>query len=279
MNASPGIHHGVDNADYHSAPGVSKSGLDQLARSPYHYHARYLAENRPRSEPTAAMEAGTRAHCAVLEPEEFERRYRVGPDVAKTTKAWKEAAEHAEKDGVTLIKPSEHATAMAQRKSVLQLPDVAEAFANGHAEVSAWWEDPETSVLCKCRPDFVHECDGGVVLFDLKTTINASPEEFARSVARYRYAVQAAWYSDGYRLASGVEVLGFVFVCVESDYPFAASALMLDQESFEYGRREYRRNLNAYAACVERGEWPGYSTAIETVRLPAWAMRGEEVAA
>lgn len=275
---TPGIHHGIENDAYHSAAGLSKSGLDQIARSPFHYFARYLAENRPTFEPTAAMAAGTLAHCAILEPEKVDQQYQVGPDVAKTTKAWKEF-EAALPPGVIGIKPDQHATAMAQRAAVLQLPDVKEAFASGHAEVSAWWPDPITGVLCKCRPDFVHECDGGVVLFDLKTTVNASPSEFARSVARYRYHVQAAYYSDGYKIASGKDVLGFVFLCVESDYPFAASALMLDEESFEHGRREYRRNVNTYAACLERGEWPGYSTAIETVSLPAWAMRGEEVAA
>jgi hypothetical protein len=275
--ATPGVHHNVLNEDYHAAHGVSKSGLDQIARSPKHYFARYLVENRPQFEPTPAMIAGTIAHTAVLEPEKFDQQYQVGPDAAKTTKAWKEF-EASLPPGMIGIKPEQRATAMAQRESVLQLPDVKEAFANGRAEVSAWWEDPETGVLCKCRPDFVHECDGGVVLVDLKTTVNAAPQEFARSVARYRYHVQAAYYSDGFKLASGQDVLGFVFVCVESDYPYAASALMLDEESFEFGRREYRRNLNTYAACVERGEWPGYSTSIETVSLPSWAMRGEEVA-
>lgn len=85
--------------------------------------------------------------------------------------------------------------------------------------------DPATGELCRCRPDWAHPTgDRGVILVDVKTCGDASPREFGRQVARKGYHRQAAFYSDGYEIASGKRVLGFVFVAVESTWPFAASA-------------------------------------------------------
>jgi hypothetical protein len=269
----PGVYHDITNEAYHSGAGLSKSGLDKIAKSPAHYFAAYLDPQRPpRPEPTPAQLAGTLAHCAILEPGEFAKRYAVGPDVSRATKAWKEF-EASLPAGVTGIKPEDYARAFAQAASLRRLPDIADALSRGNAEVSAYWTDEQTGVLCKCRPDFVHDCgDAGVILVDVKTTGDDSPADFARSIARFRYHVQAAWYSDGFELASGRDVLAFVFAAVEGEYPFAPSAVILDPESIEQGRREYRRDLNSFAACMASGQWPGYGSGVAMVSLPKWAF-------
>ena len=135
------------------------------------------------------------------------------------------------------------------------------------------WIDALTGEPCRCRPDCVADYGARrVVLLDVKTCGDASANEFRRQVARKRYHVQAAYYSDGYAFAAGVEVMGFVFVAVESEWPYAASALMLDPRSLEQGRAEYRRNLDTYAACRRKGEWPGYGDAVQLIELPGWAF-------
>jgi exodeoxyribonuclease VIII len=160
---------------------------------------------------------------------------------------------------------------------VRALPEIGEALANGMAEVSAFWKDEETGIDCRCRPDFVHPVSSSaVLLLDLKTFSSAAPNEFRRQVARKRYDVQAAFYSDGYEKASGMEVLGFIFLAVETEYPYAANAFMLDEESLESGRQKYRKNLRTYAECERTNKWPGYSTGIDIIRLPSWALITEE---
>jgi exodeoxyribonuclease VIII len=67
-----------------------------------------------------------------------------------------------------------------------------------------------------------------------------------------------------------------VFVAVETEYPFAANAFMLDEESLEAGRQKYRKNLRTYAECERTNTWPGYSTGIDVIRLPQWALISEE---
>ena len=78
-----GVIHGLSNESYHSGPGISKSGLDDMD-PPARYYALHLDPNRPERAQTAAQRVGTLAHCAILEPEQFAKRYRVGPDRKST---------------------------------------------------------------------------------------------------------------------------------------------------------------------------------------------------
>ena len=269
----PGVHRGISNAEYHAAPALSNTGLSWLARSPEIFYARALDPNRPPERERAGQLEGTLAHCAILEPEEFAKRYRIGPDVAtRSAKAWKDAEESAAGEGLQLIKRGEYETAMRQAESVRRLPEVAELLSSGMPELSAFWEDRDTGVLCKCRPDWTHDAGGGVILLDVKTYSDASPREFSRQIARKGYYRQDAHYSTGFEIAAGVPVLGFVFVAVETEYPYSSCAVMLDDTAKAQGRRECRRLTDLYAECLKRNEWPGYSQAIELVGLPKYMI-------
>jgi len=261
--------------DYHASAGISKSSLDSLNLSPAIYYARHLDPNRPPRETKAGQLEGNLAHCAILEPAEFGKRYVVGEALNRNTNKWKEFVA-ANPDRVA-IQPDQYDAAMRQADSVRSLPEVREALDVGIAEPSAFWIDPETGAECRCRPDWAHFCgDRSAVLFDVKTYSSASPAEFRRQIARKRYHVQDAFYTDGYAAAADVDVLGFVFVAVETEWPYAANAVMLSDDSKELGRHEYYRNLTTYMQCLKSGEWPGYSKGIDVVSLPAWAFNQAE---
>lgn len=290
VERDPGLYRDISIDEYHAGPGISKSGLDDIDRSPAYFYATHMAPNRPAPKERSGQLEGTLAHCAILEPDEFGKRYAVVPHDAprRPTEAQWNAKRPSDDSvaamdwwrqfneanaGKIVITGDQYEVAMRQAESVRLLPDVAEALASGWAEESAYWIDPETGVLCRCRPDWNHPCgDAGTILLDVKTYSDASPAEFARQVARKKYHRQDAFYSDGYGLASGRTVLAFIFVAVETEYPFGACAAMLDDPSKEQGRIEYRRPLDLYAACKKSGVWPGYSTGIETISLPAWAI-------
>jgi len=285
-----GTVHGLGIDAYHSSPGISKTGLDRINRSPWHYWSLTMDPARPPEKEHSGQLEGQLAHCAILEPDEFEKRYAVlpadaprrptdaqwnakkpSPESVAAMEWWREWNE--KNAGRIIITHEQRETAMRQAEAVRRLPDVAEALARGHAEVSAYWNDPETGVLCRCRPDWVHPAgESGVILLDVKTYSDASPDEFRRQVARKRYHLQDSFYSDGYGLAAGVEVLAFIFLAVETEWPYAASAVMLDEASRDQGRYEYRRNLDTYAQCLRTEQWPGISAGIEQVSLPAWAF-------
>lgn len=265
--SEPGIYAGLSNAAYHAGPGISKSQLDTLARSPLHYWAKHIAQLPGSRVETAAMRFGTAVHAAILEPEDFVN-WVVMDKVDRRTKDGKAAAEAAEalaaERGVRLIDRAEYDAAMAIATSVDRQPVIGPILEAGWAELSVYWMDPDTGVFCRCRPDWL--CDYAIL--DVKTTENASPASFERSAYMYRYWVQAAYYLDGLA-ANGVELPNFVFAAVEKEPPYAAMAYNAMPGMIEAGRREYKRLLQLYSDCCAKAEWPsyGYSASLDLPRF------------
>jgi hypothetical protein len=65
-------------------------------------------------------------------------------------------------------------------------------------------------------------------------------------------------------------VRAFLLIAVEKDPPYGVAVYQLDEELVEAGRRAYMADLALYASCVERGEWPAYSSEVEVLDAPAW---------
>jgi hypothetical protein len=282
-----GLVYGLPIEKYHSMPGISSTGLKTLARSPEHFYARHRDPKRPPAADKGGHLEGQLAHCAILEPSEFAKRYVTLPAgaPARPTKAqwnakdpsassikamdwWLDFNERTK--GATPITGDQYDAAMRQAESVRRLTPVRELLDNCSTEVSEFWIDPDTGVQCRCRPDLIHAPGDGAVLADVKTYADASPGGFAREVAKKLYHLQDAYYSEGHQRATGQTVHGFVFIAVEDEWPFAACAHMLDDDSREIARALMRQLLDTYAECTRTGVWPGYSDAIELISLPRW---------
>ena len=252
----------MTNAEYHAEPCISKSGLDLIARSPAHY--RYA----PSREPSRAMVIGSATHAAILEPAVFAADYVVlhGIDDRRAA-AWKQAVAARGSDEFVLT-GSEGDRIAAMAESVRGNPDAMEVLSSpGVAESSFFTTDPVTGVQVKIRPDWLTD-DGRCV--DLKTSADASDEGFGRSVVNYRYFVQQAFYSDVYMWATGERLASFDFLVVESDAPHCSTVIRLPDDAVEYGRQLYRRDLNLYAECLARDEWPGLPRERHMLALPGW---------
>lgn len=150
--------------------------------------------------------------------------------------------------------------------------------APGKAEQSVYWVDKVTGELCRCRPD--KWLDNGVIA-DLKTTDDASPDVFGKSIANWGYDVQDAFYQDGCE-AAGRPVKAFLFVavektaCVVDGVAKGVAVYRLDDISREVGRAKYRADLATYAECKRTGNWPCYGEKIQEISVPAWSLRAHE---
>lgn len=262
-----GIRYGMPFAEYLAVPAMSCSGLKKLRKSPAHW----MAGEDPDAPRSDALRRGSLLHTLVLEPDTLLERYRIKPEgmnfATKDGKTWRDATP----TGVEIVTEAEYKAAQRQAKALRALPEVSALLEHGKSEVSFFWVDEQTGVTCKGRADWVFRTPAGVVLLDLKTTEDASPEGFPKSCARYGYHMQDAWYSDGWQRATGDAVLGFVFGAVESGWPNVAAPYMLDDEARSKGRAECWRLLNLYAECLQFDRWPGYSDSITPISLPAWA--------
>ncbi|EBG1798410.1 exodeoxyribonuclease VIII [Salmonella enterica] len=264
----PGIYYDIPNEAYHAGPGVSKSQLDDIADTPAIYLWR---KNAPvDTEKTKTLDTGTAFHCRILEPEEFSKRFIIAPEFNRRTSAGKEEEktflEECARTGRTVLTAEEGRKIELMYQSVMALPLgqwLVESA--GYAESSVYWEDPETGILCRCRPDkIIPEFHW---IMDVKTT--ADIQRFRTAYYDYRYHVQDAFYSDGYRAQFG-EIPTFVFLVASTTaecgrYP--VEIFMMGEDAKLAGQREYRRNLQTLAECLNNDEWP----AIKTLSLPRWA--------
>jgi exodeoxyribonuclease VIII len=366
----PGIYEGLSNADYHGGPGVSKSILDLVRRSPAHAKS---AKDTPPSErkTTPAQAIGTAFHALVLEPKLFVSEFCLGMSTAdyphaidsrdallalvdklNATRQEKltvsgskgeqierilsvqtdlDAGTLVTRDQLESMKGAElkqiledlnrtregklstsglsmqamAAVLRAHGQDVVLLDDLRAEWLknNGHrtivereewtdihamrdaamahkaagfflrkpgrAEVSIYWTDEVTGLLCRCRPDFW--TDDNIVV-DLKTTEDASPDEFARSVAKWRYHVQDPFYRDGITAATGKLPRAFVFIATEKSKPHATAVYALTAQDIELGRMEYRKDLNAYAEAMRTDTWPAYAEDVQPLSVPGWYL-------
>ena len=266
----------MNNADYHAHSAVSKSHLDQVARSPLHYWARYLDPNRIVPEPTPAMAIGSAVHTHVLELDQWDARYVSAPDgIDRRTKAGKAEWEAftTAATGRTVLPKADADLVMRMAHSVFTHPAAAMLLAlPGKAETTHMWTDAATGLQCKCRPDWL--TDDGRLLVDLKTTEDASPRGFSRSIVQWRYFLQASWYLDGVEQATGTRPEQFLFLCVEKKAPYAVAVYAADAEMIAAGAQTAARDLDVLATCKAAGAWPGYSDQIEPISLPPWMRPG-----
>lgn len=71
----PGIYADISNDVYHQGPGISKSGLDLVSKSPAHFRAARIAAANEERKSTASQEFGTAFHMLILEPALFVKTY------------------------------------------------------------------------------------------------------------------------------------------------------------------------------------------------------------
>jgi PDDEXK-like uncharacterized protein DUF3799 len=281
---SPGAYSGIDTLDYHRnpdllpGPSVGSSGLKVLlGRSPRHFwFDSPLNPDRPPEKDKPHFNVGKAAHDLLLLSERWPECYHVLPEDFNT-RATKEQAEYhcarsdAIEAGKVVLKFEEAETVRAMARSLLANPFAAAALANGESEVTLAWQDPETGVWLRARPDFLpHK---RLIVPDLKTAADGSPKAFARQIANYGYAQSAALYSDGIKAIFHAHPTNWLHVVLEKEPPHVVSLYELPGEDIERGRWQNRRAIRIFADCLSKDRWPGYADDVKQVGLPGWSRK------
>ena len=267
------MHTDLSNADYHAHPAISKSKLDAARKSGKHLQDMLYG---PPRESTAAFDLGTVLHASALpgeDPDEIAVRMPEGmKKITKEGIAFKK--EHQDK---IILNPSDAYVVDQMMLSLREHPfsaSLVNGELKGKAEQSFFCTDTETGLELKARPDFI--LDDLSLILDLKTTIDASPKGFQRSVANYRYFVQASHYLDVVEMSTGKRPQGFLFVAVEKTRPFSTAVYLADQAMIDLGKQHAREDLNNIAQWIADGKFPGYSERVEEISLPKWMLPKED---
>jgi hypothetical protein len=130
------------------------------------------------------MVLGEGAELAVLDPAKHGLT-KDGTVSAKpaATQMWKDAEAKARAEGKSCITKAQMQIAQRMAGKVFAHPLAARLLANGAAEMSCYWHDPDTEVRLRSRPDFLPDVGGRPIILDYKTATSASPAHFAKQAA------------------------------------------------------------------------------------------------
>ena len=268
-----GIYPDISNDDYHSGPGISKSGLDMIRKSPAAYAWQKVAPVD--NEKMKALDFGTAFHCLLLEPHDFDSRYVIEPLFNKRTNAGKEDAaafaESVKESGQTIITADDLRKLNLMADSVAAHPTASSLMnLKGVAEHSVFWTDDETGALCRCRPDWLIQDQK--IIVDLKTAADFS--RIQRAFEDYRYFVQDPFYRAGLKSVTGDDY-DFLFIFVSTSincgrYP--VDVIRLNDAARFDGENHMKADLKKYMDCNKNNDWQS----ITEIDRPNWATQTEE---
>jgi hypothetical protein len=267
-------------ADYHQDKIDDRPSLNAsiakvlLSESPLHaWHA------HPRLNPNyipsvdRKFDVGTVVHRILLQPEQA-NHVAVVDALDWRTKAAQAVRDQAREDGNTPLligewqRVQEMLTAVRDQINRLDVDPLP--FYAGKAEQTICWEDERTGALCRSRLDWLH--DGMGCVADLKTTkASANPLEWGRRTLWSIGAdVQYAAYKSAVMSITGSEP-DMRFIVAESQPPYAISVVSLAPSAAELGEAKWNAALDIWKRCLERDEWPAYTTRIFEAEAPAWS--------
>lgn len=267
---APGIYFGMSNEQYHSANGISCSGLKHVIAC----EADYMWSKQCPQDPEAlrTFDIGTAFHCIIGEPDEFDSRYIIAPEFNRRTNQGKadEAAFLAEvaHENKIVLSHEDNKQLQMMRESCYAHPAIRWLLeAQGVAEASIFWRDTETGELMKIRPDKYIQINDHHIVLDYKSI--GQFDQMENQVERMGYHVQDAMYSDGYRQQFGA-VPDFYFAFCSTTLScgrYQATCRQLPHDWKAAGHQLYRDALHKYHAAKRDNDW----LKIPELTRPRWA--------
>ena len=291
----PGAYFDIDMSDYHRnphllpGPSLSSSGAKAiLEKSPFHFWADSpLNPNRSPENDKPHFAVGKAAHDLILLGGDWEDEYYTLPEgfAFNKTRMFAEEIEAAkfarDEMGKTLIKHEDMELVKRIADRISGSEDALNALRNGKPEVTLAWQDEETGVWLRARPDFL---PNSVILGqdvravpDLKFMAGShcSPAGFSKAIANFGYHQSAAFYDAGIEAIYGESPNYWLFIVVEKDEPHSVSIYQLPKPDLERGKAQNRVAIRTFAECLNRGvearHWPAFTAEPEVIGLPGWA--------
>jgi hypothetical protein len=283
----------VNSDDYHRLePGMERgnpafpmtnSNLREILCNAHRWRLGYEPED------TKSTEWGSMLDCLVLTPSQFDDRFAVCPETYPDTKTgepkpWTFAANvckawRDEHKGKQIVKSDDYQLAQNAAKFVFGDQQIAALVNCSRKQVMVVgeYQDAATGLTVPVKalldlvPDKEHE-EFGKVLADFKTTTNACEGAWTRKVWERRSDMQAAFFTDIYRAATGEDRTDWWHVVQETPPPWECVIWPLSSAFVEVGRGAYQAALAKYCSCLKSNEWPGYRTTFHCIEPRPWML-------
>ena len=261
----PGIYEGIAFAEYCAWPFVNNSSLSAALKSGAHYKS-YVEQQQHRNEKrdSMALMMGRFLHAGCFEPHTLLMNYVVQPatlydfvttvngdepaNPANTKEGRKRLSEWKQTvDGKEVVTQEDLDTLAGVLQSINTNRVARDCVSHaGPAEVSIVWDDRLTGVRCKARIDKWDPRRN--LIADLKSTQDAC--DFNKSIGRYSYHRQAAFYQDGIEAVTQ-QAHQCWFVPVEKVPPYVCRAAQIHEDSVDAGREQYQQALRTAASLAK----------------------------
>ena len=238
---------------------LSYSSLKEFAKSPRHY-LDYL--NR-KKETTAPMLFGSMVHCLLLEPSKFNEQFAVMGTIDRRTSAGKEAyAKFVEESaGKEVVMENDYNEAKGLADNVLSNPKLAPWIHNCHQYEKEFraemWGLPVRGFFDGIAEDYILE---------VKTTMDASPENLMRDFYNRQYHMQAGLYN----LVSNKPIK---YLIIETKGPYDAYIADATENYIKKGQELFSDTIVKFNKCMEDNAWTKgyeYHNNNITIDLPSW---------
>jgi len=276
----------MDIIAYHELGDISKHGFDKAVISksmlgdidcPEDFEWKYVLGNREIDKDH--LNVGSAVHTLALEPDLFhDRFYILAEGIIRNAKhaKYQDALAEAGERKILTAKDFQNiegmAAALRKKKKALAL-----LASSGKIEASIFWEDEETGVKLRCRPDFMRD-DGLIV--DIKTTHSARPSLFFKTAWDLHYDVSVAMTCDGYTALTGKEPQNYVFLVIETTAPHKIEIYdSFRPDEFgnvaysEAGAVRFRKYLEKYVFSRDNNYWPSYNDKVVPMGFPGYANK------
>lgn len=277
-----GLHYGVPAARYHADPCETPSLSSGAARTLLSKSAAHAQMDNPRiggksRESTAAMDTGSLIH-AILAGSQDEISVGAFDDFRTVAaKTWRDDTRAMGKIPVLAADYAEAQIAAGYvRTRAASGITVRSPFSpNAQHEVTAIWQDGD--VFCRARYDvLVTDADKCADIWDWKSTKDISDRGIEKTIANYRYDIQAAFYMRGLEsLGFNPHQLSFVFVFFETVAPFTVRRVVLSGEYLTQAKKEVSQAIAMWQECQKTHAYPVTPADTMTVEIPHYLSEND----
>lgn len=281
--------HDLSNEDYHRDPvpggSISSSAIKILVKQSPKHAREYQTNGRP---PKPHYDLGSAVHTHILGGAEIVYWGEGdGTDHWQTNPAKKFRREAYAAGKIPLLED--------WRRHVDGMVDAI----RGHDELGDWlttdgltteqsgfWIDQSVDLWCRLRLDAATytQADEVIVVVDLKTGHDVSPDGIAKAIANNRYDIQKVHYEAGLRRLMDIGVLPaaeihYILAFVEKTPPYDVVLRRIGPFTTAHAEIHRRYAMDRFAVCRETGIWPGYDPPradgddIPETEVPHWQMR------
>lgn len=261
----------VKESDYHGDKTfVSSSGARLALKSQRAFYRGFVMGKA--KEETDAMRFGTAAHLAILEPDQFKKRFVVVKDFGDMRSSINRAKKDEWKMGFagdTVFMEQEDLDRLNWMiESLLGCPTAVNMLKDGVREATGYARDPKTGIGIRIKPDFLrHDLS---VMPDLKTCRESNYEGFLSAIKRHRYDMQLVHYDRGVFGIHGRGCEDLCWIASQNVEPFETQVWVMTPGMRELATRHLDRSFARIQEGLKEGAWKGSQTQAEPIDFPSY---------